>query len=83
MRLLATHVRRQCKSYFGILRTPDTSGFSLLRRSTVATFGHITPEIGMRGGSANGQQITVRSLLYVMVGHVRHHIKIIKERYGV
>ncbi len=34
MRLLATHVRRQCKSYFGILRTPDTSGFSLLRRST-------------------------------------------------
>lgn len=57
--------------------------FSLLRRSTVATFGHITPEIGMRGGIANGQQITVRSLLYVMVGHVRHHIKIIKERYGV
>lgn len=57
--------------------------FSLIRRSTVATFGHITPEIGMRGGNANGQPITVRSLLYVMVGHVRHHIKIIKERYGV
>lgn len=57
--------------------------FSLLRRSTVATFGHITPEIGNRRGTANGKEITVRALLYVMVGHVRHHVKIIQERYGV
>jgi uncharacterized damage-inducible protein DinB len=57
--------------------------FSLLRRSTVATFGHITPEIGMRRGMANGKEITVRALLYVTVGHLRHHIGVIKERYGV
>lgn len=57
--------------------------FSLLRRSTVSTFGHITPEIGMRRGTANGKEITVRALLYVMVGHARHHVKIIKEKYGV
>lgn len=57
--------------------------FSLLRRSTVATFRHITPEIAMRRGVANGQEISVRALLYVTVGHARRHVEIIKQRYDL
>lgn len=57
--------------------------FSLLRRATVATFRHITPEIAKRRGIANGEEISVRALLYVTLGHTRRHLEIIKERYGV
>ncbi len=32
-------------------------------------------------GNANGNDVTVRALAYMMVGHVRHHLDIIRERY--
>jgi len=57
--------------------------FSLLRRATVATFRNITPEIGIRRGVANGAEISVRAMLYVILGHARRHMEIIKQRYGV
>ncbi len=57
--------------------------FSLLRGATVATFRHITPEIGMRRGSASGYEFTVRAMLYITLGHARRHLEIIRQRYGV
>jgi uncharacterized damage-inducible protein DinB len=57
--------------------------FALLRRSTIAAFRNITPEIGLRQGVASGHPITVRSLLYLMVGHERRHVEIIRQRFGV
>jgi len=27
--------------------------------------------------------VTVRALAYIMVGHVRHHVAVLKERYGL
>ncbi|HSI88277.1 MAG TPA: DinB family protein [Pyrinomonadaceae bacterium] len=32
-------------------------------------------------GTASGADVTVRALLYIMAGHVRHHMNIIRERY--
>jgi hypothetical protein len=34
-------------------------------------------------GVANGKSISVRALAYVMVGHVRHHVAMLRDRYGV
>ncbi len=34
-------------------------------------------------GTANGNPITVRALAYITVGHIRHHLNLLNERYGV
>jgi DinB superfamily len=34
-------------------------------------------------GVANNHPITVRALAYVLAGHCRHHLDILRERYGV
>lgn len=34
-------------------------------------------------GTASGSPVTVRALLYIIAGHERHHVGILKERYGV
>ncbi len=36
-----------------------------------------------RAGTASGKPITVRALAWVMAGHPRHHVEILRERYGV
>jgi hypothetical protein len=37
----------------------------------------------VRKGTASGNSISVRALAYIMAGHVRHHIGILRDRYGV
>ena len=34
-----------------------------------------------RVGNANGKNISVRSLVYILAGHIIHHTNVIKERY--
>jgi hypothetical protein len=57
--------------------------FALLRRANLATFRRITPEIGMRTGVANGNPVSVRALLYSLLGHERRHVEILRQRYGI
>ena len=52
-----------------------------LRRSTIEFFKNITPEMSLRMGIANGKEISVRALGYIIPGHEIHHINVIKERY--
>jgi hypothetical protein len=35
----------------------------------------------MRSGIASNNPMSVRALLYVILGHQKHHLGIIKERY--
>jgi hypothetical protein len=55
--------------------------FAAVRASTILLFGHLPPEAWLRRGTANGKPTSVRGLAYVIVGHVRHHIAILEERY--
>jgi hypothetical protein len=32
-------------------------------------------------GNANGQSVSVRALAWMIAGHEKHHIQVIKERY--
>jgi len=55
----------------------------VVRHATLALFrGFGDEEIG-RAGISNGVPVTVRALAYIVVGHVAHHLDILRERYGV
>ncbi len=34
-------------------------------------------------GTASGHPVSVRAIAYIMAGHVRHHLGVLRERYGV
>jgi len=57
--------------------------FALLRAANVRMLRALRPEQWRRAGVANGVANTVRGLAYVMAGHVRHHLRVMAERYGV
>jgi uncharacterized damage-inducible protein DinB len=52
-----------------------------LRRSTVLFFSHLSEEAWMRRGTANGAEVTVRALAYIIAGHELHHRGILEARY--
>lgn len=55
--------------------------FSLLRKANNILFKNLSAEAWTRTGTASDAQVSVRALAYIMVGHVRHHANILKERY--
>ncbi len=58
--------------------------FSLLRRANLLTFQPLSaPEIDRRGTNVSGSPFSVRALLYIMAGHVAHHVESLKTTYGV
>jgi hypothetical protein len=54
--------------------------FDFVRRSHLALFEHLDDVAWTRGGTANGQGISVRALAYIIVGHQRHHVAILRRR---
>lgn len=54
-----------------------------VRRATIALFRGLDAGALARKGTANNREITVRALAYVIAGHERHHVGILKERYRV
>ncbi|WP_310395744.1 alpha/beta hydrolase-fold protein [Hymenobacter sp.] len=55
--------------------------YDATRAATVALFESFTEEQLARRGSANGGPATVRALLFIIPGHERHHLNIVRERY--
>jgi DinB superfamily len=55
--------------------------FEAVRLSTLYLFEGFDGETWKRRGVANGQEITVRALAYVIAGHELHHMGILRERY--
>jgi hypothetical protein len=51
-----------------------------LRRANVALFRSFSPEAFTRRGVANGKEVSVRALLYVIAGHELHHLEQIRQR---
>jgi hypothetical protein len=54
-----------------------------LRRATILLFSNLSDEAWDRGGMASGNRVTVRGLAYITVGHERHHLRVLREKYGV
>ena len=59
------------------------SEFRLVRLSNIAMMRNFDDDAWTRVGTANGTPVTVRALAFIMVGHVRHHMGVLRERYQV
>lgn len=55
--------------------------FSLLRRANMILINNLTDTAWDFTGTANNVAISVRALIYIMAGHIEHHLGILKERY--
>ncbi len=55
----------------------------LVRLSNLAVLRRLEPREWERVGTASGKPVTVRALAWVMAGHPRHHVNVLRERYGV
>ena len=55
--------------------------FELVRRSNSLMLNNMDEADLRRMGTANELSISVRALAGIMIGHVRHHLNILKERY--
>ncbi|WP_165226397.1 DinB family protein [Aquisphaera insulae] len=53
-----------------------------VRKSHLAFFRHLPAGAWTRIGVANGSPISVRALAFVIVGHERHHMRIVASRLG-
>lgn len=53
----------------------------MLRKSNMYLFNSFTKEILSRTGTANGGEISVEAILYIIAGHQKHHMKVINDRY--
>jgi hypothetical protein len=59
------------------------SEFRLVRHSNIAMLRNLNDEAWMRIGTANESPVSVRALAFIMAGHLRHHMGVLRERYGL
>jgi hypothetical protein len=57
--------------------------FALLRRANLQMLRRLDDAQWSAGGKGDNNPITVRALAYVMAGHVRHHLQVLRDRYGI
>jgi hypothetical protein len=55
--------------------------FTALRRANIELFKSLDEKNLALRGTANGSPVSVRALAYIISGHTKHHISILKERY--
>jgi uncharacterized damage-inducible protein DinB len=55
--------------------------YEAVRAATVHFAKHLDADALVRRGTANGQGLSVRALLYIIAGHELHHIALVRERY--
>ena len=58
-----------------------TEEYILLRKSNMYLINSLKEDELNTIGVANGKQMSVRALVFVLAGHIIHHCNIIKERY--
>lgn len=55
--------------------------FKCVRQSSIHLFRHLDEASLDRVGSVNGNPTTARAVGYVILGHERHHLAILKDKY--
>jgi hypothetical protein len=56
--------------------------FELLRKANLAAFRRHDVKAWQEVGRANDTAVSLRALPFIMAGHVRHHLKVLGERYA-
>ena len=57
--------------------------FRSVREATMTFFQSLPAEAWTRRGIASDNPFSVRALAYMTAGHVSHHLRILREQYGV
>jgi hypothetical protein len=57
--------------------------FAAVRHANLWTIRRWTAEDWDSVGNANGVPVSARAIAFIMVGHVRHHLALLRERYGI
>jgi hypothetical protein len=66
---------------FDACRFPDLlTEFELVRRANLSMLRQMPQEAWLRRGVASGNPVSVRALAYILVGHARHHLNILRKR---
>ena len=55
--------------------------FEHLRHANILAINNMSPEAVLRLGTASGYIISARALIYMLVGHVDHHMASLHEKY--
>ena len=55
--------------------------WAALRESSILFYKNLNPKFLDRTGRASGHEFSVKSIAYVLAGHTRHHIEVIKDKY--
>jgi hypothetical protein len=55
--------------------------YRLLRESNLLLFRSFTPEMLKHKGFANESSITVLAILFIIAGHEKHHMNVLREKY--
>jgi hypothetical protein len=57
------------------------SEFRLVRLANIAMLRNLDEDAWRSVGTANNAQVSVRALAFIMAGHMRHHMGVLRERY--
>lgn len=57
--------------------------YAAARAATLAAFRGFSDEAWQRIGTANDTPVSVRAIAHICLGHERHHLNVLRERYGV
>jgi hypothetical protein len=52
-----------------------------VRRATSSLFANLDEHAWHRRGAANNNEVSVRGLAFIVAGHERHHLEILRTRY--
>ncbi|MGB1207397.1 MAG: DinB family protein [Chitinophagales bacterium] len=55
--------------------------YEVVRQASIQLFKNFTPEMWERSGTASGWPTSVLAVAYIIVGHEKHHVRVLKERY--
>ena len=54
-----------------------------IRRSTLALIDSLDETAIGNVGVANNNSVSARAICWIMAGHTKHHLEILREKYGV
>jgi hypothetical protein len=57
--------------------------WALLREANVELFATLDEPSLQHSGVANNKPVTTRAVIWIIAGHVQHHLNILEERYGI
>lgn len=55
--------------------------FRFMRQANLLAIQNLSEEAILRCGTASGMTVSVRALIYMLVGHVEHHMASLREKY--